>query len=33
MPLDSSTSITISGVQCWDEGTEEHFERLGYYRD
>ena len=30
MSLDSTTAITISGVRCWDRGTEEHFERLGY---
>jgi len=30
MPLDSSTSIIISGIQCWDEGTEEHFQRFGH---
>jgi hypothetical protein len=27
MPLDSTTSITIAGVQCWDAGTEENFSR------
>jgi hypothetical protein len=27
MPLDSSTSITIAGVQCWDAGTDEMFSR------
>lgn len=27
MPLDSSTSITIAGIQCWDEGTKESFGR------
>lgn len=28
MPLDASTSITIGGVQAWDEGTEEDFNKL-----
>jgi hypothetical protein len=27
MPLDSSTAITIAGVQCWDAGTQETFSR------
>jgi hypothetical protein len=29
MPLDSTTSITLFGIQCWDEGTREHFVRNG----
>jgi hypothetical protein len=29
MALDSTTSITFLGVQVWDEGTEEHFVRVG----
>jgi hypothetical protein len=29
MPLDSTTAITFLGVQVWDEGTEEHFVRIG----
>jgi hypothetical protein len=29
MPLDSSTAITFLGVNVWDEGTEEHFVRVG----
>jgi hypothetical protein len=28
MPLDSSTAITIAGVQCWDAGTKEEFTRV-----
>jgi hypothetical protein len=32
MPLDSTTAITIAGVQCWDAGTEEDFTRLGRSR-
>lgn len=27
MGFDASTQITINGVPCWDEGTEEHFGR------
>jgi hypothetical protein len=27
MPLDSSTSITLLGIQVWDEGTREQFVR------
>jgi hypothetical protein len=27
MPLDSTTAITIAGVQCWDAGTNETFSR------
>lgn len=27
MPLDASTQITIGGVQCWDEGTQESLGR------
>lgn len=27
MPLDSSTEIRINGIQCWDEGREELFNR------
>jgi len=30
--LDSTTSITIAGVQCWDAGTEEHFTRTARSR-
>src|SRR5208282_3420208 len=29
MPLDSTTAITFLGVNVWDEGTEEHFVRIG----
>jgi hypothetical protein len=32
MPLDSTTAITIAGVQCWDAGTEEDFTRTGKSR-
>jgi|ERR1700722_138963 len=32
MPLDSTTAITIAGVQCWDSGTEEDFTRVGKSR-
>jgi len=32
MPLDSTTAITIAGVQCWDAGTEEDFTRVGRSR-
>jgi hypothetical protein len=32
MPLDSTTAITIAGVQCWDAGTEEDFTRVGKSR-
>jgi hypothetical protein len=32
MPLDSTTAITIAGVQCWDAGTEEDFTRIGRSR-
>lgn len=27
MPLDSSTSITIAGIECWDEDVTEEFAR------
>lgn len=29
MPLDASTAITISGIQCWDEDTSESFGKGG----
>jgi hypothetical protein len=32
MPLDSTTAITIAGVQCWDAGTEENFTRTSRSR-
>jgi hypothetical protein len=32
MPLDSTTSITIAGIQCWDAGTSESFTRTGRSR-
>jgi hypothetical protein len=32
MPLDSTTAISIAGVQCWDAGTEEDFTRLSRSR-
>jgi hypothetical protein len=32
MPLDSTTAISIAGIQCWDAGTEEDFTRIGKSR-
>lgn len=30
--LDPAQAINIAGIQCWDEGTEEHFNRFGVGR-